>query len=105
MGVTNSSKQINVDRIDCNGTLKVTLGLAAAPDISSKIESRTTCMLPSFGKRKDCPHRCGGQPFLFSIFMLGKGKGKGWQENRTFFVTKGRLFVTGKGFLILEKSM
>ena len=35
MGVTNSSKQINVDRIDCNGTLKVTLALAAAPDISS----------------------------------------------------------------------
>lgn len=35
MGVTNSNKQINVDRIDCDGTLKVTLALAASPDISS----------------------------------------------------------------------
>ena len=35
MGITNSNKQISVDRIDCNGTLKVTLALAAAPDISS----------------------------------------------------------------------
>lgn len=35
MGVTNSNKQINVDRIDCDGTLKITLALAASPDISS----------------------------------------------------------------------
>lgn len=35
MGVTSSTKQINVDRIECDGTLKVTLGLSAAPDISS----------------------------------------------------------------------
>ena len=35
MGITNSNKQISVDRIDCNGTFKVTLALAAAPDISS----------------------------------------------------------------------
>lgn len=35
MGVTNLNKQINVDRIDCDGTLKVTLALAASPDISS----------------------------------------------------------------------
>lgn len=35
MGVTNSNKQISVDQIDCNGTLKVTLALAASPDISS----------------------------------------------------------------------
>ena len=35
MGVTNSNKQIDVDRIDCSGTLKVTLALAASPDISS----------------------------------------------------------------------
>ena len=35
MGVTNSNKQINVDRIDCDGTLKVALALAAAPDVSS----------------------------------------------------------------------
>lgn len=31
MGITNSNKQINADRIDCEGTLKVTLALAAAP--------------------------------------------------------------------------
>lgn len=35
MGITNSNKQIDTDRIDCNGTLKVTLALAAAPNISS----------------------------------------------------------------------
>ena len=35
MGITNSNKQISVDQIDCQGTLKVTLALAAAPDISS----------------------------------------------------------------------
>ena len=35
MGVTNSNKQINTDRIDCDGSLKVTLALSASPDISS----------------------------------------------------------------------
>lgn len=35
MGVTSSNKQIDVDRIDCNGTLRVTLALSASPDISS----------------------------------------------------------------------
>lgn len=33
MGVTNSNKVINVDRIDCDGTLRVTLALTATPDI------------------------------------------------------------------------
>ena len=35
MGVTSSNKQIDVSRIDCYGSLKVTLALSAAPDISS----------------------------------------------------------------------
>ena len=35
MGLTNSNKQINLDRIDCDGTLKVSVSLAAAPDIAS----------------------------------------------------------------------
>lgn len=35
MGITNANKQINVTQIDCDGTLKVTLALTAAPDISS----------------------------------------------------------------------
>lgn len=35
MGITNSNKQIDVTQIDCEGTLKVTLALSAAPDISS----------------------------------------------------------------------
>ena len=34
MGITNSNKQIHVTQIDCEGTLKVTLALSAAPDIS-----------------------------------------------------------------------
>lgn len=33
MGITNSNKQIDSTQIDCEGTLKVTLALAAAPDI------------------------------------------------------------------------
>lgn len=33
MGVTNSNKIINADRIECDGSLKVTLALTAAPDI------------------------------------------------------------------------
>lgn len=35
MGVTSSNKTINADRIDCDGSLRVTLALTAAPDIIS----------------------------------------------------------------------
>lgn len=35
MGVTNSNKVIDTDRITCDGTLRVTLALTAAPDIVS----------------------------------------------------------------------
>lgn len=35
MGITNSNKQIDTARINCGGTLKVTLALSAAPDISA----------------------------------------------------------------------
>ena len=35
MGVTNSNKVISTDQIDCEGSLKVTLALTAAPDIVS----------------------------------------------------------------------
>ena len=35
MGITNSNKQINADQIGCDGILKVTLALSAAPDIAS----------------------------------------------------------------------
>lgn len=35
MGITNSNKVINTTRIDCDGSLRVTLALAAAPDIVS----------------------------------------------------------------------
>ena len=35
MGITNSNKLISTDRIDCDGSLKVTLALTAAPDIIS----------------------------------------------------------------------
>lgn len=33
MGITNSNKLVNIDRVDCEGTLKVTLAITAAPDI------------------------------------------------------------------------
>ncbi len=35
MGITSSNKQIDRDRIDCDGMLKVTLALSASPDIAS----------------------------------------------------------------------
>lgn len=35
MGVTNSNKQINLSQIDCDGELRVTLSLTAAPDITA----------------------------------------------------------------------
>ncbi len=35
MGITNSNKQIDAAQINCGGTLKVTLALAAAPDIAA----------------------------------------------------------------------
>lgn len=35
MGITNSNKQIDVDQISCDGTLRVTLALSAAPDIAA----------------------------------------------------------------------
>lgn len=35
MGLTNSNKIISTNQIDCTGSLKVTLALAAAPDIST----------------------------------------------------------------------
>lgn len=35
MGVTNSNKVINTDQIACDGSLRVTLALTAAPDIVS----------------------------------------------------------------------
>lgn len=35
MGVTNSNKELNVTRIDCGGSFKIKLSLAASPDITS----------------------------------------------------------------------
>ena len=35
MGVTSTSKQVNLERIGCDGTLQVTLALSASPDIVS----------------------------------------------------------------------
>lgn len=35
MGVTSSNKQIDKNRIECDGSLKVTLAISASPDISS----------------------------------------------------------------------
>ena len=33
MGATGTSKQVHLERIDCDGTLQVTLALSASPDI------------------------------------------------------------------------
>lgn len=35
VGITNSNKQIDTSQINCDGTLKITLALAAAPEIAS----------------------------------------------------------------------
>lgn len=42
MGVTSSNKLVNADRISCDGSLKVTLALTAAPDI---VENPTDIVL------------------------------------------------------------
>ena len=36
MGITNSNKVINMDRIGCDGSLRVTLALTAAPDMPGR---------------------------------------------------------------------
>lgn len=54
MGVTSSNKQVDVDRIDCDGSVKVTLALSASPDI---LTNPTDIVLVWFGyprcRRKD----------------------------------------------------
>ena len=35
MGITSSNRQINVNQINCDGSIKVTMALSAAPDILS----------------------------------------------------------------------
>lgn len=41
MGVTNSNKVINQDRIDCDGSLRVTLAITAAPPAPVAAAART----------------------------------------------------------------
>jgi len=59
MGITNSNKQIDVTQIDCEGTLKLTLALAAAPDILSNptdivlVLDRSGSMAESAGQYED----------------------------------------------------
>ena len=55
MGVTSTSKQINLERIDCDGTLQVTLALSASPDIVSFNQTATadTQLVTSVAARKD----------------------------------------------------
>lgn len=43
MGITNSNKTISVDRIECDGTLRVTLALTAAPDIVTNPTVSRSC--------------------------------------------------------------
>lgn len=45
LGITNSNKVINVDRIDCSGSLRVTLALTAAPDIISNPTDIVWCWI------------------------------------------------------------
>ena len=54
MGVTNSNKVINTDRIDCDGSLRVTLALTAAPDIISN-PTDIVLVLDRSGSMADAP--------------------------------------------------
>lgn len=48
MGITNSNKVINTDRIACDGALRVTLALTAAPDI---VSNPTDTVIPGWDRK------------------------------------------------------
>lgn len=55
MGITNSNKVISTETIDCKGTLKISLSLAAAPDITSNPADIVLAL--------DCSGSMRGEPF------------------------------------------
>lgn len=63
MGITNSNKQVSTNQIDCSGTLKVTLALAASPDIASN-PTDIVLILDRSGSMAGaplCQHETGGK--------------------------------------------
>ena len=65
MGITNSNKEIDVSRIDCDGTVKVTLGLSAAPDISSNPTDIVLVLGPfrEYGWKSSCQYESRSKDF------------------------------------------
>ena len=79
MGITNSSKEINMAQIDCSGSLKVTLALSAAPDISSN-PTDIVLVLDRSGSMAGSPlanMKAGADTFIDIIDEATDGAGDG----------------------------
>ena len=70
MGITNSNKIIDVDSIACDGSVKVTLALTAAPDIVSN-PTDIALVLDCSGSMRGVPlasMKAGAKTFIDIIF-------------------------------------
>lgn len=79
MGVTNSNKTINTDRIACDGALRVTLALTAAPDIVSN-PTDIVLILDRSGSMAGAPLaalKLGAKTFIDLIDSATDGSGDG----------------------------
>lgn len=79
MGITNSNKEINLSQIDCDGTLKVTLALSAAPDISAN-PADIVLVLDRSGSMAGSPlenMKAGADTFIDIIDAATDGAGDG----------------------------
>lgn len=79
MGITNSNKEINMAQIDCSGSLKVTLALSAAPDISSN-PADIALVLDRSGSMAGSPlanMKAGADTFIDIIDEATDGAGDG----------------------------
>lgn len=79
MGITNSNKEINLSQIDCDGTLKVTLALSAAPDISAN-PADIVLVLDRSGSMAGSPlenMKAGADTFIDIIDEATDGAGDG----------------------------
>ena len=79
MDITNSSKEIDMAQIDCSGSLKVTLALSAAPDISSN-PADIVLVLDRSGSMAGSPlanMKAGADTFIDIIDEATDGAGDG----------------------------
>ncbi len=79
MGITNSNKVLNAERIDCDGSLRVTLALTAAPDIVTN-PTDIALVLDRSGSMTGAPlasMKAGAKTFIDIIAQSTGGQGSG----------------------------